>query len=143
MRKLSLDLGTKTCGFAITDSMQIIASALETIRFEENDFDKVIDHIKKYLEKYNDIDGFIIGIPLRSNGQKSERTILIENFAIKINEIFDQNVYLVNEYGTTIKAEKTLKSAKLNHKKVREIKDSLSAVIILQEFLQYGGKLVK
>ncbi|SYV90327.1 Holliday junction resolvase, partial [Metamycoplasma alkalescens] len=35
MRKLALDLGTKTCGFAISDLNASISFALETLKFEE------------------------------------------------------------------------------------------------------------
>ncbi|MBU4689864.1 Holliday junction resolvase RuvX [Mycoplasma zalophidermidis] len=140
MRKIALDLGTKTCGFAITDSSAIIATSLETIRFDENNFNIVIEKIKEFLSKYEDTDSIIVGYPIRSNGAKSERTIMVEEFALSLKSIFNQNIFLVNEYGTTIKAEQTLKSAKISIKKRKEIKDTLSAVIILQEFLDYGGK---
>lgn len=38
MRKLALDLGTKSCGFAISDLLGIIASGLDNFIYEENDF---------------------------------------------------------------------------------------------------------
>ncbi|MCT4469755.1 Holliday junction resolvase RuvX [Mycoplasma sp. HS2188] len=139
MRKLSLDLGTKTCGFAVTDSLQIAANALDTVRFEEMNFDVVIDKITQYLKTYNDVDGFVVGYPLRSNGDKSERTIMCEQFAKRLKDHFNIDTFLVNEYGTTIKAENTLKNTKMSAKKRKSVKDTLSAVIILQEYLEYGG----
>ncbi|WP_029608884.1 Holliday junction resolvase RuvX [Mycoplasma simbae] len=139
MRKLAFDLGTKTCGFAISDSSAIIASALTTITFEEQKFENVIEQVNKFINEYKDIDSFILGYPLRSNGNKSERTIMVEDFAKLLHQHFDQNVYFVNEYGTTIQAENTLKSTKMSAKKRKQVKDTVSAVIILQEFLNYGG----
>ena len=35
MRKLCLDLGTKTCGFAISDELGIISTGLENFFFKE------------------------------------------------------------------------------------------------------------
>ncbi|WP_029512549.1 Holliday junction resolvase RuvX [Mycoplasmopsis iners] len=142
MRKLALDLGTKTCGFAISDDNAIISTGLKTIRFEENDFEAVIQAIKDINVK-GDIDALILGYPLRSNGSKSERTIMVDEFAQKLKQIFDQKVYLVDEYGSTIKAQNILKSAKLSIQKRNEIKDTLAAKIILQDFLDYGGMEVK
>lgn len=139
MRKLSFDIGTKTCGFAITDSLSIIASPLETIYFEEQDFNKIIEKVNIFIEKYTDIDSFVLGYPLRSNGDKSERTLMVESFANLLKKHFKQNIFLVNEYGSTIKAEQTLKMTKMSIEKRKKAKDTLSAVIILQDFLQYGG----
>ncbi|VEU75368.1 Holliday junction resolvase [Mycoplasmopsis maculosa] len=142
MRKLALDLGTKTCGFAISDILEISANGLETIRFEDSDFESVLYKIEEILKNYqNSIDAFVLGYPLRSNGAKSERTLMVEEFADKLKNRFKNiEIYLTEEYGTTIKAERTLKDAKVNNKKTRALKDTLSAVLILNDFLHYGGK---
>ncbi|WP_406617551.1 Holliday junction resolvase RuvX [Mycoplasmopsis adleri] len=144
MRKLGLDLGTKTCGLAITDADAIIASPLETIRFEENDFQKLIEEIEKLQKEYsNSIDALVLGYPLRSNGTKSERTLMVEEVADLLHEHFlDLSIYFTEEYGTTIMAERILKSANLSNKKTRKAKDTLSAVIILNEFLNNGGQKI-
>ncbi|WP_029513216.1 Holliday junction resolvase RuvX [Mycoplasmopsis primatum] len=142
MRKLAFDLGTKTCGFAITDILGISVNPLETIYFEENNFMDVIEKVRFYLEEYqNSIDAFVLGYPLRSNGSKSERTLMVENFSsILRNHFSDINIYFTEEYGSTIKAERILKDAKMSNKKTRKNKDTLSAVIILSDFLNYGGR---
>lgn len=144
MRKLALDLGTKTCGFAISDILEITPNALETIRFEENDFIKVIEQINKYMQEYQKtIDAIVLGYPLRSNGAKSERTLMVEDVADLIHQYFPNlNIYFTEEYGSTIEAEKILKQANLSNKKVRKNKDTLSAVVILSDFLNYGGQKI-
>ena len=43
MRYLGLDLGTKTLGISLSDSTLTIASTLKTIKFNENDYDSLID----------------------------------------------------------------------------------------------------
>ncbi|UUD35754.1 Holliday junction resolvase RuvX [Mycoplasmopsis caviae] len=139
MRALALDLGTKSCGFAISDESEIIASALETIYFEECDFDKIIEQIKNYQKTYK-IAKLVVGKPLRSNGTSSERTLLFDSFAHKLKETFSECIiYQVNEYGSTKAATSILKEAKLSIKKRKQHKDTISAVLILQEFLNYGG----
>ncbi|QSF13986.1 Holliday junction resolvase RuvX [Mycoplasma sp. Mirounga ES2805-ORL] len=139
MRKIALDIGTKTCGFAVSDEMAIIASPLETIYFEENDLDKIKEYLRNYFAK-NNVDSIIVGFPMRSNGEPSERTIMIDRFSQSLRKEFDKKIFLVNEYGTTIAAINILKNAKLSIKKRKENKDTLSAVLILKEFLEYGGK---
>ncbi|MBZ4195549.1 Holliday junction resolvase RuvX [Mycoplasma tauri] len=142
MRKLAFDLGTRTCGFAISDFLEISAQGLETIRFDENDFKTVIKKTNEYIKKYQStIDCFVLGYPLRSNGTKSERTIMVENFAQILHDEFPNiPIFLTEEYGSTIKATNILKEANLSIKKVKKNKDTISAVIILNDFLNYGGK---
>ncbi|QGZ97772.1 Holliday junction resolvase RuvX [Mycoplasma sp. NEAQ87857] len=138
MRKLGLDLGTKTCGFAITDESEIIASALENYRIEENDFDAVIKRVKFYLDQYpNKIDGIVLGHPVRVNGTKSERTVMVEDFKLMLEANFNLPVLLVNEQFTSKKAHQVMIDAGLTRKKRKQHKDKLAALIILQEYLEY------
>lgn len=140
MRKLALDLGTRTCGFAISDELAIIASPLENFRFDEKDFDSVISKTINYLESYKNVDEIILGLPLRSNGSKSERTIMVENFKnklesklIKINKKLP--IKFINEYGSTKDAENIMIQAGLSRQKRKKHKDKLAAVIILERYL--------
>ncbi|MGZ9756302.1 Holliday junction resolvase RuvX [Mycoplasma sp. 394] len=136
MRKLSLDLGTKSCGFAITDENEIIAIGLENFEMDENDFQAVINKIKMYINQYQ-IDGLILGYPLKISGQKSERTLMVEQFAKLLDENFNIPYLFVNEQYTTKKAHETLISAGYTRAKRKLYKDKIAAVLILQEYLDY------
>ena len=60
MRYLGLDLGTKTLGVSLSDRLGLIASTYKTIRFNENDYEKLamyheldkIDNKKDLLNYY-------------------------------------------------------------------------------------------
>ena len=57
MRVLGLDLGTKTLGIAMSDKLGIIASSYGTIRFENEDYDSLLEQIKEIINKEEvDID---------------------------------------------------------------------------------------
>ena len=49
MRYIGLDLGNRTCGVAISDSMGIIATSITTIHFREKDLQKCLEYVKMYL----------------------------------------------------------------------------------------------
>ena len=51
MRYLGLDLGTKTLGMAMSDKLGIIASSYGTIRFENEDYDSLLEQIKEIVNK--------------------------------------------------------------------------------------------
>ncbi|VEU58385.1 Holliday junction resolvase RuvX [Mycoplasmopsis gallinacea] len=137
MRVLGIDLGTKTCGFAITDESEIIASGLENFIFpKENDFNSAIDKIKEYLKTYK-IGGFVLGYPLKISGEKSQRTLMVEDFCKMLLENFDLPIMYVNEQKSTIRAEEVMINAGMTRQKRKQHKDKLAAVIILQDYLDY------
>ncbi|MBN4089205.1 Holliday junction resolvase RuvX [Mycoplasma enhydrae] len=139
MRKLALDLGSKTCGFAISDPNNIIASGLEVLRFEEWHFIEVIKRIDYYLnesEFSNQIDGIILGYPLKMDLKPSPRTKMVLKFYERLKAHFNIPIYLQDERETTIMAENILFEAGYDGKKRKTKKDSLSAQLILEDFLK-------
>lgn len=136
MRKLALDIGTASCGFAISDESNIISIGLENYKFPENEFDYMFKKIEHYLGQYQ-VDKIIIGLPLRSNGTFSERTTLIKYLGEKISQQFKIDIYFENEYGSTKKAEEILILTGMKRKKRKQFKDQLAAQIILDEYLKY------
>ncbi|VEU74941.1 putative Holliday junction resolvase [Mycoplasmopsis citelli] len=131
-----MDLGTKSCGFAITDESEIIATSLENFLMEEGDFQAVINKIREYTKEYK-IDGFILGYPIKISGEKSQRTFMVENFKQLLKKNFNIPIMLINEQYSTKKAQEIMISAGLNAKKRKGFKDKLAAQIILQDYLQY------
>ena len=63
MKILGMDLGTKTLGLAISDSLGLIASPYKVIRYEDinNLADEVIDIVHK-----ENIDKLVLGLPINS-----------------------------------------------------------------------------
>ena len=49
---LGLDLGTRTIGIAISDSLELIASAIETYRFREEDYDSALNRVIEVSNKF-------------------------------------------------------------------------------------------
>lgn len=143
MRVLGIDLGTRHTGFAISDSLKLIASSLENFDHDEKDFNQLIIKIKQIQEKYNnEIDTIVIGYPMNLNGSKSEMTKLVEAFIDKLNKEFQNlKVIKINEQFSTVHTISILKSQhKIKGSKIRKIKDKLAATYLLQNYLDYGCK---
>lgn len=139
MRKLSLDLGIKTCGFAISDFNCIIAKGLENYYFTTKKFSEVINRIKWYIydsEYKNEIDEIILGYPLRMDLSKSERTIMVENFRKMLQREVDLKITFQDERQSTINAEEILKLANYSKTRRKTKKDSLAAQLILEDYLR-------
>ena len=137
MRALGLDLGTKTLGIAISDSLKIIASGIENFLYSNNDFYECINQIKKIFDKYqNDIDTIVLGYPLNINGTKNERTLFVEDFHKKLNNVFPKmKIILSDERYTTRIATGMLKNYSLKNSQIKKVKDKMSAIVILQSWL--------
>ncbi|WAM08219.1 Holliday junction resolvase RuvX [Mycoplasmopsis cynos] len=136
MRKLALDIGAASCGFAITDEQEIISSSLINLKFPENDFERIYEQIKIYLSEYK-IDGLVIGYPLKIDGSKSSTTLMVEEVTERIKEIFNLPILFVNEQYSTKKAHEVMISAGLSRRKRKDKKDKIAAQVILQDYLEY------
>ena len=134
MRILSLDYGDARCGVAITDALNITAQGLETIYC--NDSDRVIlKRLDEILEKY-EVSTIVVGMPLNMNGTKTERAEKTENFIHKLKCKYNNiKIESIDERLTTVAAHKTMNFLDVNKNKKRDIVDTISAVYILETYL--------
>lgn len=132
-RILAIDHGTKRIGLAVTDHDKMIAFALETVPAHE-----LVAFLKAYLEK-EEVEGFVIGLPVRLDGSSQESTERVEQFVKHIRRTFkDQWVKTVDERFTSSIAQQTLIASGVSRKKRRDkgTLDRISATLILQSYLE-------
>ena len=134
MRILGIDYGDARTGIAITDALNITAQGLETIH--NNGSDKMIlKRLDEILEQY-DIDTIVIGKPINMDGTSSERTEITERFIHKLKCKYNKlKIEIVDERLTTVAAHKTMNFLDINKNKKRNIVDTISAVYILETYL--------
>lgn len=133
MRKMSLDVGTRTIGIAVSDLLGMIANGVETIRrtTEEKDYERIA-----YLIKEHEVDTLVVGFPKNMNGTIGERAQACEAMAHKLETMFPNiKVVLWDERLSTVAAEKVLVDADMRRNKRKKIIDMMAAVVILQNYL--------
>lgn len=135
MRILGIDYGEARTGFAITDELGITAQGLETL--QSNGSDKLIlKKIDELLEIYN-IDTIVVGMPYNMNGTKSERAELTEKLIHKLKCKYNNlKIDYIDERLTTVAAHKTMNFLNINKHKKRNIVDTISAVYILETYME-------
>ncbi len=139
-RALGLDLGTKTLGMAVSDSLGIAAHGVETFRFESGNYKKAREHIVEYLKKEN-IREVALGLPLHMSGQPSERSQSALRFRDDLLELMPEiTVVMIDERMTTMLANKRLLEADISRAKRHEVIDTMSAVAILETYLAQRRK---
>lgn len=138
---LGLDLGTRTIGIAISDSLEMIASALETYRFKENDFECALKRVIE-VAKEKKVNKIVLGYPKHMNGDVGDKALLCEDFRSKLIDNLNLEVILVDERWTTKLAQNRLLEFDLSRNKRKQIIDKMAAVVILQNYLDgnKGGK---
>lgn len=134
MRKLGLDLGTKTIGVAVSDALGWTAQALETIPINEEKEEFGLLRLNEIVKEY-DIDTVVLGYPKNMNGTIGPRGEASERFAQLLKEQFSGHIVLWDERLTTTAAEKMLISADVSRKKRKKVIDQIAAVFILQGYL--------
>lgn len=133
-RVLGLDLGSKTCGIAMSDLMGIIASGVETYRFEEDNYEQVLSYLTKFI-KDNNVQKVVLGLPKHMNGDIGIRGQISIDFKEKLEKATNIPVVLWDERLTTKVNEKMLINADFSRKKRKQVIDKMAAVTILQEYL--------
>ncbi len=134
MRKLGIDYGDSRVGIAITDALGITAQGLETINHQGND-KIILKRLDEILNEY-DIDGFVVGMPINMDGTKTTRVEVTEKFIHKLRCKYPKiTVDTVDERLTTVAAHKTMNYLQINKNKKRKIVDTISAVYILETYM--------
>ncbi|MGE0079418.1 MAG: Holliday junction resolvase RuvX [Bacteroidales bacterium] len=131
-RILSLDIGKKRTGVAVTDPLKIVANGLTTVPTHT-----IIDFISTYLEKES-VELLVVGYPLQMNNTPSESVNYINPVLRKIQKTFPTlQVVQVDERFTSKLAMQAMIDGGMKKKDRRNkaIVDTISATIILQSYL--------
>jgi putative Holliday junction resolvase len=131
-RIIAIDYGKKRTGIAVTDPLQIIATALDVIESPT-----LLNYLKSYFAKER-VDAIVIGLPKNLKNEENEMTVLVRAVAAKIEATFPgKPVHFLDERFTTVIAHQSMITSGMK-KKDRRVKgnaDMISATIILQDFL--------
>lgn len=133
MRYLGLDLGNRTCGIAVSDSLGMIATGVETYRFKDQDLNALLPYIIKVANEKGTKD-IVLGLPKNMDGSMGFQAEYVLEFK-KMLEENNFNVYLMDERLSTVQVNKVMIEADLSRNKRKQQVDKLAAVVILQSYL--------
>ena len=139
MRIIGLDLGTKTLGVAVSDKLGIIASFYKTYFFKDEDYNSLVPIVKDLMNEF-DTNKIVLGLPKNMNntlGFASERSI---NFKELLEKELDVEVILEDERLSSVEANNALIGSDMSRKKRKTVIDGVSAVLILQSYLDRKEK---
>jgi len=128
-RLLGLDLGSKTIGVALSDTICNIATPMEIIN--RTKFTKDAARLVAIITEQN-VGGLILGLPLNMDGSEGPRCQSTRQFVVNISEKIDIPIALCDERLSTVAVTRTLLEADTSRKRRKELVDKLAAAYILQ-----------
>jgi len=129
---MGLDVGEKTIGIAISDSLLLTAQGKST--FQRSDNDAVVRHLRALVEEY-DVHRIIIGNPLHMDGMPSRQGAKVMKFGKQLEKELHLPVVYWDERLTSVAAEQHLEEMGLNWRERRKHVDKIAAMFILQSYL--------
>lgn len=139
MRILGIDYGDVRVGLAITDPLKITAQGLETVEFKGND-KILLRKLDEIFEKY-EVETIVVGMPYNMNGSSSFRVEATEKFIHKLKCKYNKmNIVTIDERLTTVEAHRTMNDLGINKSKKKMLVDTISAVYILEKYLNLENK---
>jgi putative Holliday junction resolvase len=131
-RIIAIDYGRKRTGLAVTDSLQMIATALETVESE-----KLMGYLKSYFKR-EPVDAIVIGMPKNLKNLDTDMTPFVRELVVALKAAFpDKPIHEIDERFTSSIAQQAMIAGGMK-KKNRQVKgnvDMISATIILQDFM--------
>lgn len=129
---IGLDLGTKTIGVAVSDTILSVATPIKTIKRKKFSLDT--DHLLGIISNKN-CCGVIIGLPKNMDGSEGPRAQSTRAFARNFSAKTELPITFWDERLSTVAAEKALLEADTTRKRRAEVIDHVAAAYILQGFL--------
>jgi len=129
-RLIGLDLGSKTIGIAMSDTLLSIASPVETIK--RGKFTKDVNRLFALIDEH-DVGGLILGMPYNMDGTEGPRCQSTRDFAINFQNLRDMPVGIWDERLSTSAVERMLVGdVDMTRQRRGEVIDKLAATYILQ-----------
>ncbi|HEV2562833.1 MAG TPA: Holliday junction resolvase RuvX [Rhizomicrobium sp.] len=128
-RLLGLDLGEKTIGLALSDTLLMVATPFETLKRGKFSADAPI--IESLIAKHA-IGGLIVGLPLNMDGSDGPSAQSARAFARNFAARSALPIVMVDERLSTAAVTRTLIDADASRKRRAEVVDKMAAAYILQ-----------
>ncbi len=133
---LAFDFGLRRIGVAVGQTTTRTANPLATVR--HGDAQPDWDHIRSLVGEWRPV-GFVVGLPLGSEGEKTPMSKRAQGFGEELASAFDRPVAWCDERLTSQAAERSFadrRAAGAARRKDAAQLDAMAAAIFLENWLQ-------
>jgi len=137
MRYLGVDPGRARIGLALADEVLRTARAHSMVprRGDAADLAAIAEVARQY-----EVTRAVVGLPLNMDGSEGPSARLARSFAAKLGEALGVPVALHDERLSTFEASDRLRGQGVSARQQRSLIDAESAAVILQSWLDGGGR---
>lgn len=132
-RLLGLDLGEKTIGLALSDTMRMVATPMETLK--RGKFTADAEKLQKIIAEQN-VGAVAIGLPLNMDGSPGAAAQSARAFGRNLAQRIAEPVVFWDERLSTVAVTRTLLEADASRRRRAEVVDKMAAAYILQGVLE-------
>ena len=136
---IGLDLGTKTIGIAVSDTLWTVATPRETIKRKKFGID--CDALQTVFNS-TDTGGIILGLPMNMDGSEGPRCQATRAFARNLSSRCDVPITFWDERLSSVAAERAMLEADMSRAKRADNIDHVAASFILQGALDRIGNIL-
>jgi putative holliday junction resolvase len=129
---LSLDLGEKRVGVAVSDALAISITPQKAL--QRTNWKQLLQDVIALIRRF-DAQTVVIGLPLRANGSAGDAAENVRTTALKFAKSLNMPVYLQNEHLSSVEAEANLLAAGNPKSRIPNLVDGEAAAVILRDFI--------
>ncbi len=131
---LGLDYGDKRIGVAVTDPLEIAATALDTV--ERTSDGEEFEEIGRLIRERG-VERIVVGLPVRMDGSEGIQVRKVRSFIKDLTRSFpDVEIETSDERLSSAQAHRALSQAGASNRVRKRNVDSMSAQLILNRYLQ-------
>ncbi len=129
---MSIDYGDVRIGLALSDPLKIISSGYKTLK--NAGLSGVLSDIKEIIAG-EEIELIVLGHPLGLDGNKTKKTLQVEEFSEKLKKL-GVPVVLYDESFSTVRAQQIIHDMGKKTGNNKEKIDMLAAQVILEDYMR-------
>jgi|SRR3954447_1359101 putative Holliday junction resolvase len=136
-RVIGIDLGARRIGVAVSDELALTAQPRATLarRGGVRDLQAIAEVVTR-----EGAHAVVLGLPLDPEGEEGVAARGARAFAERLRAHLGMPVELIDESFSTVEAEQVLLEADLSRARRRQVVDRVAAAVILQRWLDQGGR---
>lgn len=132
MRIMGIDYGDRRVGIAVSDPLGITAQGVKTI--QNRGFEKLAPELSELLKQYTP-EKIVLGLPKNMDGTLGFRAEETYKFADFLKTLTDKEIIFWDERLTTVSASLILNETNTRGKDRKKVIDTVSACIILENYM--------
>jgi len=137
VRALSIDVGQRRIGLAISDATRTLARPLKTLEIvdAEDGLRRVVAEIAQLATEDDSLSTIVVGLPVRLDGSPNEQTSRVRAFVSTLRERTQLPIVTIDERLSSVEAESRMAINTRDWRERKKKLDAAAAAVILQDYL--------